>query len=142
MDARVYGTRLVWNSVMSTFRAPSKRMEAVRDEMGHEAVQVGVRGAVNVKGAPADVVDRLVVEHDRDVRVLQQGVSAWLHHVGRDLRGGRGRARGRRGSAAGRGGARAWGGGSARAGRRRLGARAEGGGARVARRAQDVPGDG
>jgi len=74
VDARVYGTRLVWNSVMSTFRAPSKRMEAVRDEMGHEAVQVGVRGAVNVKGAPADVVDRLVVEHDRDVRVLQQGV--------------------------------------------------------------------
>lgn len=123
MDARVYGTRLVWNSVMSTFRAPSKRMEAVRDEMGHEAVQVGVRGAVNVKGAPADVVDRLVVEHDRDVRVLQQGVSAWLHHVGRDMRGGRGRAVGGEGQRqAGEGRARGaaarrarGGGGSARA---------------------------
>jgi len=30
---RGYGTRLVWNSVMSTFRAPSKRREAVSDEM-------------------------------------------------------------------------------------------------------------
>ena len=30
---RGYGTRLVWNSVMSTFRAPSKRMEAVRDNV-------------------------------------------------------------------------------------------------------------
>jgi len=28
-----YGTRLVWNSVMSTFRAPSKRRDAVREEM-------------------------------------------------------------------------------------------------------------
>ena len=30
---RGYGVRLVWNSVMSTFRAPSKRSEAVSDEM-------------------------------------------------------------------------------------------------------------
>jgi hypothetical protein len=28
-----YGTRFVWNSVMSTFRAPSNLREAVRDEM-------------------------------------------------------------------------------------------------------------
>jgi len=28
-----YGTRLVWNSVMSTFRAPSNLSEAVSDEM-------------------------------------------------------------------------------------------------------------
>merc|ERR1719419_1701529 len=30
---RGYGTRLVWNSVTSTFRAPSKRREAVREEI-------------------------------------------------------------------------------------------------------------
>merc|ERR1719473_1014035 len=30
---RGYGTRLVWNSVMSTFSAPSKRSDAVSDEM-------------------------------------------------------------------------------------------------------------
>jgi hypothetical protein len=30
---RGYGTRFVWNSVTSTFRAPSKRREAVREEM-------------------------------------------------------------------------------------------------------------
>ena len=28
-----YGTKLVWNSVISTFKAPSKRNEAVNDEM-------------------------------------------------------------------------------------------------------------
>merc|ERR1719199_1929944 len=30
---RGYGTRLVWNSVTSTLRAPSKRSEAVSEEM-------------------------------------------------------------------------------------------------------------
>merc|ERR1711976_446819 len=30
---RGYGTRLVWNSVMSTLRAPSKRSDAVREEI-------------------------------------------------------------------------------------------------------------
>merc|ERR1719218_337618 len=30
---RGYGIRLVWNSVTSTFRAPSKRRDAVSDEM-------------------------------------------------------------------------------------------------------------
>merc|ERR1719398_139150 len=30
---RGYGTRFVWNSVMSTFRAPSKRSDAVKDEI-------------------------------------------------------------------------------------------------------------
>merc|ERR1712054_412566 len=30
---RGYGTKFVWNSVMSTFSAPSKRRDAVSDEM-------------------------------------------------------------------------------------------------------------
>jgi hypothetical protein len=32
-EMRGYGTRLVWNSVRSTFSWPSKRSEAVMDEM-------------------------------------------------------------------------------------------------------------
>ena len=99
---RGYGTRLVWNSVTSTLSAPSKRSDAVSDEMTwreggrggrasqrrrrgsaraleerpphlrDEAVQVGVGGALNVEGAAADVVDGLVVEHDGNVGVLEQ----------------------------------------------------------------------
>merc|ERR1719201_2911959 len=30
---RGYGTKLVWNSVMSTFKAPSKRREAVNEDV-------------------------------------------------------------------------------------------------------------
>ena len=44
------------------------------DDLGDEAVQVGVGGTLDVEGAPADVVHSLVVKHDSDVRVLQQGV--------------------------------------------------------------------
>ena len=40
---RGYGTRLVWNSVISTFKAPSKRSDA------DQAVQVGVRGSLDVQ---------------------------------------------------------------------------------------------
>merc|ERR1719171_3393251 len=69
---RGYGTRLVWNSVMSTLSAPSKRSDAV----GEEAVQVRVRRALDVKVAPANVVERLVVHLVRDVGVLEQGVHA------------------------------------------------------------------
>ncbi len=41
---------------------------------GAAPVEVGVGWALNVQGAAADVVDGLVVEHDRHVCVLQQGV--------------------------------------------------------------------
>jgi len=45
-----------------------------RDDLGNQAVQVGVGGALNVEAATADVVDGLVVEHDGNISVLQQRV--------------------------------------------------------------------
>merc|ERR1719230_438007 len=67
---RGYGTRLVWNSVMSTLSAPSKRSDAVSDE----PVEVGVRRALDVEVAAAHVVERLVVHAERHVRVLEERV--------------------------------------------------------------------
>jgi len=60
------------------------------DDLSDQAVQVGVRGALNVEGLAADVVDGLVVEHDGDVSVLQQRVGGQdgvvgLNDGGRDL---------------------------------------------------------
>mmetsp|Transcript_22298 Transcript_22298/g.60914 ORF Transcript_22298/g.60914 Transcript_22298/m.60914 type:complete len:213 (-) Transcript_22298:277-915(-) len=62
-----------------------------RDDLRQQSVQVGVRGPLNVKIAAADVIEGLVVVHDRDVGVLQQGVHAedrvvGLHNRGGDLR--------------------------------------------------------
>merc|ERR1712166_978210 len=72
---RGYGTRLVWNSVMSTLRAPSNLREAVGgDHLRDETVQVGVGWALDIEAATADVVDRLVVEHDSNVGVLKERV--------------------------------------------------------------------
>ena len=44
------------------------------DDLGDESVQVGVGGSLDVEVSPADIVDSLVVEHDSDVGVLQEGV--------------------------------------------------------------------
>ncbi len=46
---------------------------------------------LNVQGAAADVIDSLVVKHDGDISVLQQGVGGQhrvvgLHHSVRHLR--------------------------------------------------------
>merc|ERR1712086_98127 len=45
-----------------------------RDDLGHETVEVGVGGALDVERATADVVDGLVVKHDGDVSVLEERV--------------------------------------------------------------------
>ena len=50
------------------------------DDLGDQAVQVGVGGSLDVQVAAADVIERLVVVHDGHVRVLQQGVNA--EHLG------------------------------------------------------------
>jgi hypothetical protein len=52
-----------------------------------EAVQVGVGGPLDVQGAPADVVDGLVVEQDGDICVLQQRVGGQHTVVGLNNRG-------------------------------------------------------
>ena len=62
-----------------------------RDDLRDQAVEVGVGGPLDVERAAADVVHGLVVEHDRDVGVLEQRVRR-QHRVvrlddgGRDLR--------------------------------------------------------
>merc|ERR1719214_323682 len=45
-----------------------------RDDLRDEAVEVGVRRALNVEVAAADVVERLVVDHERHVGVLEERV--------------------------------------------------------------------
>ena len=61
------------------------------DDLRDEAVEVGVRRALDVEAAAADVVHGLVVEHHGDVGVLEQRVRAQhavvrLDDGGRDLR--------------------------------------------------------
>jgi len=62
------------------------------DDLSDQSVQVGLGGSLDVQVASADVLDSLVVEHDSDVGVLQQGVGGQhgvvgLNHSGGDLRG-------------------------------------------------------
>ena len=59
-----------------------------RDHLADEPVKVGVGGALDVEGPAADVVDGLVVEHDGDVGVLEEGVGGEHGVVGLDDRGG------------------------------------------------------
>ena len=82
---RGYGTRLVWNSVMSTLRAPSKRSDAVSDEAtwAKRRLRLGRSGA-RCRGAAADVVEGLVVEGERHVRVLEERVRREHRVVGLD----------------------------------------------------------
>ena len=61
-----------------------------RDHLADEPVKVGVGGALDVEGPAADVVDGLVVEHDGDVGMLEEGVGGqdgvvWLNNGGGDL---------------------------------------------------------
>jgi len=63
------------------------------DNLSDESVKVGVGGSLDVKVTAADVVNGLVVEHDGDVGVLEEGVSGEdgvvrLNNGGGDLRGG------------------------------------------------------
>merc|ERR1712134_179335 len=78
---------------MSTFKAPSKRSDAVNEDvMRDDAVQVGVRRALNVQATTANIVDGLVVQTESHVGVLQQRVRrkhviVRLHDSGGNLRG-------------------------------------------------------
>ena len=63
------------------------------DDLGNKSVEVGVSGSLNVEVSSADIVDGLVVEHDGDVGVLEEGVSGedgvvGLNNGGGDLGGG------------------------------------------------------
>merc|ERR1719311_883839 len=79
---RGYGTRLVWNSVMSTLSAPSKR----GDHLAEEAVQVRVRRALDVEVATANVVQGLIIDLVSDVGMLEERVNAEHRVVRLDAR--------------------------------------------------------
>jgi len=60
------------------------------DNLRDESVEVGVGGSLNIEVSSADIVDGLVVEHDGDIGVLEEGVSGedgvvWLNNGGGDL---------------------------------------------------------
>ncbi len=54
------------------------------DDLGNQAVEVGVGGALNVQGAAANVIDGLIVKHDSNIGVLQEGVGGEHRVVGLD----------------------------------------------------------
>ena len=93
VDARVrheVGLELGYVDVESAVEAEGGGQRG--DNLSDEAVQVGVGGALDVEGAPADVVHCLVVEHDSNVCVLKQGVRGehcivGLHNAGGNLGG-------------------------------------------------------
>merc|ERR1719310_1359707 len=81
--------RFVYVDVERAVEAERRRER--RDDLGDQAVQVRVRGALDVEVAAADVVEGLVVDHERDVGVLEERVRrehaiVRLDDRGRDLR--------------------------------------------------------
>ena len=57
----VYGPKLLWNSVTSTFKAPSNLKDAINDEIDdlrNKAIKVGIGGTLDVKRMSADVIAR------------------------------------------------------------------------------------
>ena len=102
---------MVWNSVTSTFSAPSNLSDAVNEEitctrtthvkllslgwkhrkwgddgryLRNQAVEIGVGGALDVERSPADVIDRLVVKKNSHISVLQKRVGGEDTVVGLD----------------------------------------------------------
>merc|ERR1719326_2030235 len=60
------------------------------DNLGNDSVEVGVGWSLNVEVSSADIVDGLVIEHNSDIGVLEEGVSGedgvvWLNNGGGDL---------------------------------------------------------
>ena len=61
------------------------------DNLGNESVEVGVGGSLNVEVSSADVVDGLVIKHNGNIGVLEEGVGGehgvvWLNDGGGNLR--------------------------------------------------------
>jgi len=60
------------------------------DNLSNESVEVSVGGSLNVEVSAGNIVDGLVVEHDGDIGVLEEGVGGedgvvWLNNGGGDL---------------------------------------------------------
>uniref|UniRef100_A0A182WE44 Uncharacterized protein n=1 Tax=Anopheles minimus TaxID=112268 RepID=A0A182WE44_9DIPT len=92
VDTRVrhqVGLELGQIHVQSTVE--TQRSRDRRHDLTDQSVQVGVGRSLNVQVAAADIVDRLIVDHERTVRVFQGGVRGQdgvvrLHHGRRNLR--------------------------------------------------------
>jgi hypothetical protein len=61
------------------------------DDLSDQSVEVGVGWSLNVEVSSADVIDGLVVKHDGDISVLEEGVGGqngvvWLNDGSGDLR--------------------------------------------------------
>eukprot|EP00955_Chlamydomonas_euryale_P116152 366399-Chlamydomonas_euryale.AAC.58 len=97
VNARVghqIGLELIQVDVEGAVEAQRRRQRG--DDLGNQAVQVGIAGFLNVQLAAADVIDGLIVEHERNIGVLQQRVRGQhrvvrLHdscrHLGRRVHG-------------------------------------------------------
>lgn len=88
MDPRVrdeVGLKFCNINVQSTIEP--QRCSEGRDHLRYEAIEVGVGGALNVKGAPADVIDGFIVEEDCNVCVFEERVGGEDTVVGFDNRG-------------------------------------------------------
>ena len=60
------------------------------DNLSDESVQVGVGWSLDIEVSSADIVNGLIVDHDGDISVLEEGVSGedgvvWLNNSGGDL---------------------------------------------------------
>ena len=60
------------------------------DDLSDESVQVGVGWSLDIEVSSADIVNGLIVEHDGDISVLEEGVGGengvvWLNNGGGDL---------------------------------------------------------
>ena len=94
VDTRVWdqvGLELVQVHVEGTVEAQARGDRA--DNLSNQAVEVLVVGTGNVQAAPANVVDSLVVDKERAVRVLNGAVGRKDGVVGLDDRGGDARSR-------------------------------------------------
>jgi len=60
------------------------------DNLGNKSVKVGVGWSLDVEVSSADIVDGLVIDHDGDIGMLEEGVGGqdgvvWLNNSGGDL---------------------------------------------------------
>ena len=61
-----------------------------RDDLGNESVQVGVGWSLDIEVSSADIVNGLVIDHNSNIGMLEEGVSGqdgvvWLNNGGGDL---------------------------------------------------------
>jgi hypothetical protein len=60
------------------------------DNLGNESVQVGVGWSLDIEISSADIINGFVINHNRDISVLKEGMSGedgvvWLNNSGGDL---------------------------------------------------------